>query len=127
MRRWHAGWWETYGANLDRCLWISFDDYKIDPHGVISKIAKFIDCGASEECIARTVESASFGNMRANADQTDKEKAMRGEKFKKNHIRQGLSGAWRKVFTGEQEKVMMEQHEMRCKEFGMPLELFNFN
>jgi hypothetical protein len=124
---WHSGWWAKYGENLDRVLWVSYEDFKINPRGVIAKVAKFIDCGASAAAIERTIESSSFGNMRANSDRKDKEKIAAGQSYKKNHIRQGLSGAWRGVFTTEQTEALMHHHEKKCKEGNMPIEMFDFH
>jgi hypothetical protein len=84
---WHAGWWEFYGQNIDRVLWLSYEDFKMDPRGTVTKVAKFIDCSASKACIERTVDSSSFENMRRNAEEVDKEKEAKGEFVKKNHIR----------------------------------------
>ena len=68
-------------------LWLSYEDFKMDPRGTVTKVAKFIDCSASKACIERTVDSSSFENMRRNAEEVDKEKEAKGEFVKKNHIR----------------------------------------
>ena len=123
---WHGGWWREYGEKLDKILWVSYEDFKIDPLGVITKVAKFIDCGASPECIRRTVAVSSFSNMRNKSIASDKEKEKRGVPVKKNHIRQGLAGAWRRVFTKEQEVELMRIHQQKCAQWGLEEEAFSF-
>jgi len=64
--------------------------------------------------------------MKEKYEENCKQKMEEGKPFKKNHIRQGQSGAWRKVLTKEQEAKLFAVHNERCAEYGLPLELFDF-
>lgn len=45
--------------------------------------------------------------------------------MKENHIRQGQAGAWTKVLTVDDSKLMDEHHDAKCFELGLPMDLFD--
>jgi len=45
--------------------------------------------------------------MRAQFAEVDKEKAAKGERVKKNHIRVGAVGGWKDDFSAEQEAAFL--------------------
>jgi len=105
---------------------VTFEEFKADPWAVVQKVADFIQCGASEEVIQKTVEASSFDQMKKNHEENTKEKIKEGKPHKVNHIRQGLSGAWRKVLTKEQEAALFAVHNERSVKYELPLDLFDF-
>ena len=129
---WHGGWQRLYEEenNSERMLLVSYEDFKADPRELITRVANFIFSGqgisSDSARIDAAVESSTFSNMRSNAESVDAKKKREGMVIKKNHIRQGLSGAWRRVFTKEQEEMMEEWHRRKCKEWGLETESFNF-
>jgi hypothetical protein len=77
--------------------------------------------------IEKTVEASSFQKMKQNHEEITQNKIEAGKPHKKNHIRQGESGAWRRVFNKEQEAKVFAVHKERCADYDLPLELFEFN
>jgi len=45
-------------------LWVTFEEFKADPLALVQKVADFIECGASQEAIQKTVEASSFDKMK---------------------------------------------------------------
>eukprot|EP00929_Paragymnodinium_shiwhaense_P068692 TRINITY_DN34597_c0_g1_i1.p1 TRINITY_DN34597_c0_g1~~TRINITY_DN34597_c0_g1_i1.p1 ORF type:complete len:259 (+),score=62.32 TRINITY_DN34597_c0_g1_i1:495-1271(+) len=116
---WHANWWKASQGN-DRILWISYEEMKADLPAAIRKIADFCDIAASPEVVRKVTEASSFTAMKTQFAEEDAKKTARGERVKKNHIRQGQSGAWKKTFTPEQEQSFDEHHVRKCAELGFP-------
>lgn len=127
---WHSGWYNYMtgagagaGAGSGSVLWVKFEDIKKDPEGQIRRIAEYCCIPASDEVIRKTVEASSFKNMKATADAINSDKAKKGIKFKKNHIRKGESGKWRKTFKDESEGFL-KFHQIKCDQLGLPEDLF---
>ena len=68
----------------------------------VKQVASFCGIDATDATIDAVCGGASFSSMKATAALVDAAKIAAGGRVKKNHIRQGKSGAWRKHFTQEQ-------------------------
>jgi len=123
---WTASWWKVHQAHEDRVMWISYEELKQDLPGSIAKVAKFCNIEATPGQIQTTVEASTFSSMKKVTAEEDAKKLASGKQVKKNHIRQGLKGAWTKVFTVNDVDVFNEHHAKKCEEFSLPTELFSF-
>ena len=70
------------------------------------------------------LQLAGFGRMKKVTAEVDAEKQARGERVKKNHIRQGKAGKWRKTFSEEESRLLDEVHAQKCASLGLPADLF---
>eukprot|EP00929_Paragymnodinium_shiwhaense_P043708 TRINITY_DN22461_c0_g1_i1.p1 TRINITY_DN22461_c0_g1~~TRINITY_DN22461_c0_g1_i1.p1 ORF type:complete len:384 (-),score=64.52 TRINITY_DN22461_c0_g1_i1:330-1481(-) len=116
---WHASWWKAKQQNED-ILWISYEEMKADLPAAIRKVASFCGIDASAETVQKVAASSTFAAMKKLFDEEDAKKEARGEEVKKNHIRQGESGAWRKTFTSEQEALFDAHNRRKSAELGLP-------
>lgn len=123
---WTASWWKVHQDHPDKIMWISYEEMKYDLPGSIEKIAKFCGIETTPEIIAAVTEASSFGTMKKSAAEVDAKKIAAGQQVKKNHIRQGASGAWTRTFTVNDVQVFDAHHETKCKEWGLPIGIFDF-
>jgi len=123
---WQSAWWQAHQKHKDKILWISYEELKCDLRAGVEKVAKFCSINATDETVEAVCKGATFSSMKSTAAEVDAAKLAAGGKVKKNHIRQGKSGAWRKKFTEEQTALFMAHHKARCAELGIPDECFNF-
>eukprot|EP00401_Gymnodinium_catenatum_P065368 CAMPEP_0117506192 /NCGR_PEP_ID=MMETSP0784-20121206/25778_1 /TAXON_ID=39447 /ORGANISM="" /LENGTH=366 /DNA_ID=CAMNT_0005301651 /DNA_START=41 /DNA_END=1141 /DNA_ORIENTATION=- len=125
---WHAKWYkEAQRAGDDQIMWISYEEMKADLPAAIARVASFCNIPADAELIASVAGASTFSKMQQNFAEEDAKKLAMGEFVKPNHIRQGKSGAWRKTFSGEQEAAFDALHDSKCKELGLPTDLFSFD
>lgn len=80
---WHAGWWQVHQTLPDRVMWISYEEMKKDPKGVlldpkpkptsncnlipqgsIRKVARFCDIDASPSVVEAVAAASSFSTMK---------------------------------------------------------------
>ena len=126
---WHAGHYKAYQEQQARgdksTLWISFEEMKGNPLAATQTVCSFLDVEPTDQLLESVTEGSDFQAMKQQFAQLEKDRAAKGEWFKKNHIRQGKSGAWRKVFTEEQTELVLRIHKERCAQYGLPEELFD--
>lgn len=93
------------------------------------KIAKFCEIDASEDVIDKVVEASTFKSMKKAFTERNKEKESEGKMVKKNHIRQGKSGKWRKTFTEDQIAIFDKHIEEKHKKYGddLPINLWAYD
>jgi len=114
---WHRGWRREWDGGGGEILWVTFEEFKDDPRDVVTRVAGHIGLGdVGEDVVGKTIEGCSFGRMKANAEKVDGEKMKKGLFVKKNHIRKGMKGAWRKKMTEEEAGwIMGKQKEEEGK------------
>ena len=89
-------------------------------------IVSHVDVARGAQPDHRTLPLRSdFAAMKKQFAEVDAAKVKAGMRVKKNHIREGKAGAWRKQFTPEQEAMLMAHHTKQCETLGLPLDLFD--
>ena len=68
-----------------------------DLEAVARRVAKFLDLGVTDAHVRACVARARFGAMKADAARRDAATLANGGYIKKNHIRAGGIGGWRRV------------------------------
>lgn len=123
---WHGSWWRARAAlPPDRLLWISYEEMQNDLPGAVRRVADFIHVPVTEEVVSAIVSGASFANMKK--DWTAREQEQSGLLVKKNHIRQGRSGAWREAMSAADSDAIDAAHGARCKSQGLPADLWDLS
>mmetsp|Transcript_46786 Transcript_46786/g.151930 ORF Transcript_46786/g.151930 Transcript_46786/m.151930 type:complete len:368 (-) Transcript_46786:51-1154(-) len=123
---WHGTWWRAR-AKLppDRLLWISYEEMQADLPAVVRRIAAFVGVPATEEVVRAVVAGASFGIMRKDWSALEQEQLQQtGVVTKKNHVRQGRSGAWREAMSEADSDAIDAAHAARCRAEGLPSSLW---
>eukprot|EP01062_Namystynia_karyoxenos_P064590 TRINITY_DN575_c2_g1_i1.p1 TRINITY_DN575_c2_g1~~TRINITY_DN575_c2_g1_i1.p1 ORF type:complete len:427 (+),score=110.94 TRINITY_DN575_c2_g1_i1:72-1283(+) len=116
---WHAAWWNSpYGRNKE-LLWLRYEDLQEDLPGAVRQIASFLGMTKSDEVIDRVVEASTFQSMKQQFAEADEAKLKSGQPVKKDHMRQGKSGAWSKVLTQEQTEWIDALHARRMAAEGL--------
>ena len=123
---WTAGWWAAHKANPEAIHWVGYEDLKADPEGCIATVARFCAIPADAGVVKAVATGSSFDTMKRVFAEVDKGKLARGERVKKNHIRAGKKGGWRSMFSDALAEKFDRHHEKRCKELGLPDDLFDF-
>ena len=119
---WHGTWWRAR-AQLppDRILWISYEEMQEDLPGAVRRVADFIGVPVAEEVVKGIVSGASFGNMQKDWSALEQQQLREtGKVFKKNHLRQGRSGAWREAMSDADSDAIDAAHASRCRSEGLP-------
>jgi len=126
---WHGTWWRAR-AKLppDRLLWISYEEMQADLPAVVRRIAAFVGVPATEEVVRAVVAGASFGSMRKDWSALEQEQLHQtGVVTKKNHVRQGRSGAWREAMSEADSDAIDATHAARCRAEGLPSSLWEMS
>eukprot|EP01059_Diplonema_ambulator_P007067 TRINITY_DN1659_c0_g1_i1.p1 TRINITY_DN1659_c0_g1~~TRINITY_DN1659_c0_g1_i1.p1 ORF type:complete len:343 (+),score=145.94 TRINITY_DN1659_c0_g1_i1:52-1029(+) len=123
---WYGGWYKHHQDPTSDTYWISFEEMKDDLPKVIRELGAFLNIELTDDIVTKVAEASGFDAMKEQFAEQDALKAANGNEreIKKNHIRKGESGAWKETFTDEQEEEFRALHLARCKELGLPLELF---
>lgn len=115
---WHAGWEQA--ANGNRLIfWISYEELKRNPAAGIRRVASFLGLKVTKNVIQKVCEMSSFGAMKSQHERLNSEKEAAGKNTKKNHIRQGKSGAWVDRLQGSVLDNFNSRHEERCRELDL--------
>eukprot|EP00754_Rhynchopus_humris_P000909 Rhum_TRINITY_DN10572_c0_g1::Rhum_TRINITY_DN10572_c0_g1_i1::g.39088::m.39088 len=125
---WHGGHYAAYKAmreaGEEHTLWVTFEDMKADLGSVVSEVCRFLGVTPTDALVASVAGQSAFEAMKAKFDQVNQRKAAQGEWYKKNHIRQGSSGAWRRTVTVAQYAAVAAANAARCAEHGLPPDMF---
>ena len=124
--RWHKSWWDVFQSGSIKLLWMSYEDLIIRPKELIRQIAEFIQVEPTLKVVEGVLEASKFESMKQIAAEEDAKMVAIGkaDQVKKNHIRQGTSGSWLKVFTEDQNKLMNRHHTGECSRLSLPPRLF---
>ena len=124
----HAGHYHAIqkqkAEGVDNTLWIAFEDMKADPCASVRTIAAFIGVPLTDELLEKVVGSSDFNAMKEQFAKVAVENEAAGRFVKKNHIREGKSGAWRKTFTDAQTEMFTKEHLARSAKYGLPEDAF---
>lgn len=125
---WHSGWHRAQQAAPQEILWIPYEEMKKDLPTHVARIAEFCNIQATAEVLAATVAASSFEAMKRDAEEEDAKKIAMGKEtdVKKNHIRAGVAGGWRKQFSEEENAKFDLHHVARSQQESLPPELFDF-
>jgi len=94
---WYEGWWRAAQEHSEAVLWVVFEDMLADLPREVKRIAHHIGTEPSAAQVAAISARCTFSSMRAESADRDKT-----AKFvKKDHLRVGQAGGWRKVFSSE--------------------------
>ena len=112
------GYWQH--RHDDNLFIVFYEDIIAKPEHIIRKLADFLGCKLSEECVDRIVQAIRFDVM--------KENPMTNMYFGPNHnfdhsispfFRKGKVGDWKNYFTDDQNRIMDEMYEERAKDSGL--------
>eukprot|EP00754_Rhynchopus_humris_P007446 Rhum_TRINITY_DN13455_c1_g2::Rhum_TRINITY_DN13455_c1_g2_i1::g.60545::m.60545/K01015/SULT2B1; alcohol sulfotransferase len=125
---WYGGHWAAYqakqAAGNNDTLWITFEDMKADPCASVKRVCEFLGVEPTDELLRKVVGASAFDAMKARIEASNKAKAEKGQWYKKNHMRQGRAGAWKKIFTVEQYETLLAAHKERSATYGLPEDAF---
>jgi hypothetical protein len=122
---WHRGWRREWSKGAGNILWVTFEEFKENPRDVIIKVCEFIGVECVGDVIDKTVEGTSFNKMKKNFQSLDKKKLEKGLPVKKNHIRKGEKGAWRKKMLETDIETIMNKHNEENR--GGEFDFFDFS
>ena len=123
---WYAGWDKARQVAPEEIMWVTYEQLKADLPSVIARVAEFCNIQTTPEALSGTAAASTFEAMKCTAAETDAHKAARGEWVKRNHIRVGVAGGWRKQFSEEQNAAFDLHHAARSQEESLPPDLFDF-
>jgi len=123
---WHASWRREYEKKFSkkRILWILYENLTRDPLGEVRKIVQFLELNVSEKEVNKIVGRSSFSTMKQNFSENDAERAKKGEKIKKNHIRKGGVGGFQSIISAQVLHKFKQLHTENCRRLDLNLELF---
>ena len=125
---WYGGHWAAYqakqAAGNNDTLWITFEELKADAGAGVKRVCEFLGVEPTDELLKKVVGASAFDAMKERIEASNKVKEEQGQWVKKNHMRQGKAGAWKKTFTVEQYEVLLAAHKERSALYGLPEDAF---
>lgn len=114
-------WLNVRKHDPSRCLWLKYEEMKMDPVRELGRIAKYLQLDISAEAISRAVENNTVSRMQKKEEAADTLAVFGDTRSGQRFIRKGEVGGWRSRLSSVQVQQLNQYAGEMLASLGYPV------